>query len=75
MTEDELQDLVNRFVNNKVDVESLPLGTVAELAHGLARMFRARVWNCIDPRGKKDPEWNALAYLLDFVSNKFAQYE
>lgn len=65
MNEEERAKLVARFLAHELEVEKIEKAELAELLEGLAFMFYARVFNCVDPTGERDAEWGALGLLME----------
>jgi len=64
MDDTKLQELVSEACEGKLFVKDLGRETFKELVGGLARMYSARVFNCVDATARYDKEWLMLSSLL-----------
>ena len=58
-------EMMERLVAGDIAVDDIDDGKFNELLAGLARIFNARVFNCVDATGKNDGEWRVLSAIFD----------
>lgn len=61
MKDEDLQKLLEGLVAGSVKIDDLADDEFAAVLIGLSRVYFARVFNCVDARGKKDLEWLMLS--------------
>lgn len=61
MDDEDLQKMIDELFAGTRKICDLTDGEFVQVLDGLSRVFCARVLNCIDPHGKKDPEWRMLS--------------
>jgi len=60
----EKQNMLDMMVEKGLDVDGLNGEQFDALLDALARMYNARIMNCVDPTMKKDREWRTLSNVF-----------
>ncbi len=60
----EKQNMLDMMVEKGLDVDGLTEEQFDALLDALARMFDARIMNCVDATMKKDREWRTLSNVF-----------
>lgn len=75
MKKEELQNVIESLVTGRKYIRELDDSDFEEVIAGLARMYSARIFNCVDARGKSDDEWAMLSSAFGRISERFQTKE